>query len=84
MHSASASSKFAVNGGRDIATGTGSREEARGGRTGGEGVERREESTVDGVTKGAGVGKERQMPHWTVKIVYIWIHGLHCVLTYFK
>ena len=55
MHCARASSMFAVTGGSDFATGTRGREEARGGRTGGEGVERREASTVDGVTKGAGV-----------------------------
>ena len=73
---------FAVTGGSDFATGTRGREEARGGRTGGEGVERREASTVDGVTKGAGVGKEGQMPHWTVKIFSrMASDSLHCIVS---
>ena len=59
----------AVKGGSDFTTGAGGREEARGGRTGGEGAEGGAESTVDGNTEGAGMGKEGQkMPHGAVRL----------------
>ena len=53
----------ALEGRCDLATGAGSREEARGGRTGREGAERGTDSTVDGNPEGARVGKKGQMPH---------------------
>ena len=53
----------ALEGRCDLAAGAGSREEARGGRTGREGAERGADSTVDGNPEGARVGKKGQMPH---------------------
>ena len=59
---------FALKGRCDLTTGKGGREEARGGRTGGERAEGGAESTVDGNTEGAGMGKEGQMPHGAVRL----------------
>ena len=56
----------ALEGRCDLATGAGSREEARGGRTGREGAERGADGTVDGNPEGARVGKKGQMPHCTM------------------
>ena len=67
VHSSSTSSMSLVQGGRDLPTGKGGREEARGGSKGGEGAQGGAEGTVDGNTEGAGLGEERQMPYRVVK-----------------
>ena len=67
VHSSSTSSMSLVQGGRDLPTGKGGREEARGGSEGGEGAQGGAEGTVDGNIEGAGMGEERQMPYRVVK-----------------
>ena len=69
---ASSSSMFALKGRCDLTTGAGGWQEARGGRTGGEGAQGGEESTVDGDFKGARLGKEGQMPYGAVNLGW-WI-----------
>ena len=67
VHSSSTSSMSLVQGGRDLPTGKGGREEARGGSKGGEGAQGGAEGSVDGNFAGAGLGEERQMPYRVVK-----------------
>ena len=67
VHSSSTSSMSLIQGGRDLPSGKGGREEARGGSKGGEGAQGGAEGTVDGNIEGAGLGKERQMPYRTIK-----------------
>ena len=67
LHGSSTSSMSFVQGGCDLSTGKGSREEARGSREGGEGAQGGAEGAVDGNPQRAGMGKERQMPYRVVK-----------------
>ena len=58
----------AVEGRCDLATGAGGWQEARGGRTAGEGAEGGAAGTVDGDPEGTGVGKKGQMPYGAVNL----------------
>ena len=66
VFSSSTSPMSLIQGGRDLPTGKGGREEARGGRSGREGADGGEEGTVDGDSEGARMGKEGQMPHGAI------------------
>ena len=71
LYGSSTSSMSPVEGGGDLSTGEGGREETRRCREGGEGAQRGAEGAVDGVPEGARVGKEVQMPYGALNIEII-------------